>query len=122
MSVLESLKRESGTTPGLWTICHVVHVSKGTNSVVDTTHSTLDSTNTKKESLTVLFASRPLALFTARLIVCMYATASAEYSCGASSKKMPCIANPLEFDAHPAYVATSASTSVMFLVAYPVRT
>lgn len=123
ISVVEEKKRESGITPGLW----ITYAQTGDQHALregDTANAgrTLGQEmgpGIKKElakwrKLTVLAPCKPVEFLTASLIVCMYDTASAEYSYGASSKKMPCIARLLFFVAQPAYVATSEVTREMF--------
>jgi hypothetical protein len=50
---------------------------------------------------TVFSPARPVAARTASLACFMYSAASGEYTCTASSKKMPCISMPWEPLAHP---------------------
>lgn len=118
MSVLISLYPESGITPGLWITCSA---RCSTWSAHHRTPHEKESGSVGTRPLTVRSPCNPVASLTAWLMVRMYSAAAAEYTWGASSKKIPCIASFVEFDAHPAYVDTSAMTSAMSLVAYPVR-
>ena len=60
---------------------------------------------------------KPVVFLTASSMVRMYSPAEDVKTYGASSKKMPSTAMPLESADQPAYVVTSARTSEMLRVA-----